>query len=104
MPDLSLAEEVTLRRRPAIICDIDDTICTGFDLPILVACDVLRALHHSVEVHYVTARPEECRAGTERFLQEQRLPGWRNLHLCPFWRSSREHKVEAIAWLARRYR
>src|SRR5262249_54216694 len=88
------------RRTRAIICDTDDTICTGFDLPILAACEVLRALDRAIEVHYVTARPDASRAGTERFLQEHGLPGWSNLHFCPSWRSSREHKAEVIARLA----
>jgi hypothetical protein len=96
-----------LRPRPrphAIICDIDDTICVMFDQPILAAIRVLAALDRSIEVHYVTARPEASREGTERFLMDQRLPGWRNLHLCPSWRSSRAHKAEVIARLAREHR
>jgi hypothetical protein len=96
-----------LRPRPkphAIICDIDDTICVGFDQPILAAVRVLAALDRAIEVHYVTARPEASRAGTERFLMEHRLPGWRNLHFCPSWQSSRAHKVEVIARLARQHR
>src|SRR4051794_35395409 len=88
-------------RPPAIICDIDDTICVGFDQPILAAVRVLAALDRAIEVHYVTARPEVSREGTERFLMEHRLPGWRNLHFCPSWQSSRTHKAEVIARLAR---
>jgi hypothetical protein len=96
-----------LRPRPrphAIVCDIDDTLCVQFDQPILAACRLLAALHRSVEVHYVTARPMASRAGTEKFLLDQRLPGWRNLHLCPDWQSSRAHKAEVIARLAREHR
>jgi hypothetical protein len=95
-----------LRARPrthAIICDLDDTLCVQFDQPILAACWLLAALDRSVEVHYVTARPPAARAGTEKFLLDQRLSGWRNLHLCPDWQSSRAHKAEVIARLARQY-
>lgn len=96
-----------LRPRPktrAVICDIDDTLCTQFDQPILTACKVLAALDRSIEVHYVTARPETSRRGTEQFLADQRLPGWRNLYFCPSWQSSRTHKAEVMARLARQYR
>ena len=95
-----------VRNRPrtrAIICDIDDTLCTQFDQPILTACRWLAQLDRSVEVHYVTARPEASRKGTEQFLADQRLPGWRNIHFCPDWQSSRTHKTEVIARLARQY-
>jgi phosphoglycolate phosphatase-like HAD superfamily hydrolase len=95
-----------LRPRPkarAVICDIDDTLCTQFDRPILAACKLLAALDRSIEVHYVTARPEASRRGTEQFLADQRLPGWRNLHFCPAWKSSRAHKAEVMARLARHY-
>jgi len=103
-PDF-LADWLREHPRPrAIICDIDDTICSGFDVPFPNAIDVLRAIDRSIEVHYVTARPEASRAGTERFLQEQGLPGWRNLHFCPSWQSSCVHKSETIARLARQYR
>jgi phosphoglycolate phosphatase-like HAD superfamily hydrolase len=96
-----------LRPRPkplALICDVDDTICIGFDCPLADAVAALAGLGGGVEVHYVTARPEASRAGTERFLADHRLPGWRNLHFCPSWRSSRQHKAEVIARLAREYR
>jgi phosphoglycolate phosphatase-like HAD superfamily hydrolase len=95
-----------LRPRPrtrAIICDVDDTICTAFACPIGAAIAVLAALDRSVEVHYVTARPEASRQGTEQFLADHRLPGWRNLHFCPNWQSSRTHKADVIARLARQY-
>lgn len=95
-----------LRERPktkAIVCDIDDTLCIEFDRPILAACRFLAQLDRAIEVHYVTARPEAARRGTEDFLAEQRLPGWRNLHFCPSWQSSRQHKMEVIARLARQY-
>jgi hypothetical protein len=91
-------------RTPALICDIDDTICCQFDQPLAAACRALAGLDRAVEVHYVTARPEASRAGTERFLVDQRLPGWRNLYFCPNWQSSRLHKADVIARLARQYR
>ena len=95
-----------LREHPrtrAIICDIDDTICSAFDVPFGIAVQTLGSIDRSIEVHYVTARPESARAGTERFLQEHRLPSWRSLHFCPSWQSSRLHKSETIARLARHY-
>ncbi len=95
-----------LRPRPkrrAIICDIDDTLCVQFDRPILVAVRLLAGLDRTVEVHYVTARPEASRPGTETFLAEHRLPGWRNLHFCPDWQSSRRHKAEVMARLAKEF-
>jgi phosphoglycolate phosphatase-like HAD superfamily hydrolase len=104
-----MSEETLLdwaRSRPkprAIICDIDDTLCTGFDCPLLAAVKTLATLDRSIAVHYVTARPEGSRAGTEQFLTDHRLPGWRNLHFCPSWKSTREHKWEAMARLAREY-
>ena len=56
---------VSSRERPrAIICDIDNTILTEIDKPIDVACEFLAALHPSIEVHYVTGRPDELRAET----------------------------------------
>ena len=104
MSEESLLDWVRSRPKPkAIICDIDDTLCTQFDCPILVACKALAALDRSVAVHYVTARPEASRAGTEQFLADNGLPGWRNLHFCPTWKSSRQHKAEVMTRLAREY-
>ena len=104
MSDNPFLDGARERPRPrAVICDIDDTICVQFDQPILVACQTLAALDRAIQVHYVTARPEASREGTEKFLLEQRLPGWRNLHFCPSWRSSREHKMEVMARLAREF-
>jgi phosphoglycolate phosphatase-like HAD superfamily hydrolase len=96
-----------LRPRPkrcAIICDLDDTLCVQFDCPLPAGVACLAALDRAVEVHYVTARPEASRAGTEQFLVDHRLPGWRNVHYCPSWQSSRRHKAEVMARLAREYR
>lgn len=92
-------------KRLALIVDLDDTVCTGFACPLRAALDVLARLHRQrVEVHYVTARPESSRRGTEDFLAEYRLPGHRNVHYCPNWKSSRRHKAEVHATLAREYR
>jgi phosphoglycolate phosphatase-like HAD superfamily hydrolase len=100
----SLAEWLGVRPRPrAVICDLDDTLCVQFDQPILAGCRLLAQLDRAIEVHYVTARPEASRRGTEEFLARHRLPGWRNLHFCPAWQSSRRHKAEVIARLAREY-
>jgi hypothetical protein len=90
-------------RERAVICDIDDTLCTEFDCPILIACQMLVRIDRTIAVHYVTARPEEARPGTERFLETHRLPGWRNLHFCPRWQASRTHKTEVMTRLAREY-
>lgn len=87
----------------AIVCDLDDTLCTAFDRPVLAACKLLARVDRSIAVHYVMARPEQARAGTERFLCDQRLPGWRNFHFCPSWCSTREHKTEVMRRLAREY-
>jgi len=91
-------------RLPALIVDIDETIATEFDRPIMIACGILQAVHRQrLEVHYVTARPVSTRPATERFLSEHRLPGWKNLHFCPTWMSSTQHKREVHARLAKEY-
>jgi hypothetical protein len=100
----SLTDWLRPPKTRAIIADIDDTICTCFDWPIAAALQVLRAIDPAIVVHYVTARPEASRKGTERFLVDHRLPGWRNLHFCPEWQSPRLHKAEVIARLAKQYR
>jgi hypothetical protein len=87
----------------AIICDIDETLCTEFDRPIVAACQVMVRLHRAIEVHYVTARPDGARKGTEEFLCDHRLSGWRNLHFCPNWQSTREHKTAVMCRLAKEY-
>ncbi len=92
-------------KRLALIVDLDDTVCTGFACPLRAALDVLSRLHRQkVEVHYATARTEVSRRGTDDFLAEYRLPGHRNVHYCPNWKSSRRHKAEVHATLAREYR
>ncbi|MCE9566933.1 MAG: HAD family hydrolase [Planctomycetes bacterium] len=89
----------------ALIVDLDDTVCTAFACPISIALDVLRKLDRQrVAVHYVTARPEMSRAGTERFFEEHRLPGFRNLHLCPGYYGSLKHKKDKHVTIAREHR
>lgn len=90
-------------RQKAVVVDIDETICTQFDCPVSVACDTLRAIDRSVAVHYVTARPEASRRGTDQFLSDHRLPGWKNVHYCPNWKSSLRHKTEILQALAKEY-
>jgi len=90
-------------RTRALICDIDETICTQFDQPIAAAIAVLRQLHRSVEVHYVTARPEASRLHTMNFLGDHSLPGGDNLYFCPLSKSTRAHKIEVMTRLARQY-
>jgi hypothetical protein len=91
-------------RRLALIVDLDDTVCTGFACPLRVALDVLLRVHRQrVEVHYVTARTEVSREGTDAFIAEYKLPGYRNVHYCPKWQGTRRHKVELHAKLAREY-
>ena len=85
-----------------LICDIDETLCTEFDQPVLAGVDLLRRLAKSqLEIHYVTARPEETRAATQHFLETHRLPYSRNLHLCPRHKGSMRHKREATEKIKR---
>ncbi|MBY0458334.1 MAG: hypothetical protein K2V38_13415 [Gemmataceae bacterium] len=91
-------------KRLALVVDLDDTVCTGFAVPLRAALDVLTRLHRQkVEVHYVTARTEVSRKGTDDFLAEFRLPGHRNVYYCPGWQTSKRHKAEVHAKLAREY-
>ncbi|AMV24153.1 hypothetical protein VT84_07135 [Gemmata sp. SH-PL17] len=91
-------------KRLALIVDLDETVCTGFACPLRAALDVLSRLHRQkVEVHYVTARTEVSRKGTDDFLAEHRLPGHRNVYYCPNWQGSKRHKAEIHARLAREY-
>jgi hypothetical protein len=91
--------------RLALIVDLDDTVCTGFACPLRAALDVLSRIHRQkVEVHYVTARTEVSREGTDAFIMEYRLPGYRNVHYCPKWQTTRRHKAEVHATLAREFR
>ncbi len=89
----------------ALIVDLDATVCTGFGCPLRAALDVLTKLdRQKIAVHYVTARTEVSRAGTDAFIAEHRLPGYRNVHYCPKWQTSTRHKTEMHAKLAREYR
>lgn len=91
-------------KRLALIVDLDDTVCTGFACPLRAALDVLaRLCRRTVEVHYVTARTDVSRKGTDDFLAEHRLPGYRNVHYCPNWQGTKRHKLEIHARLAREY-
>lgn len=91
-------------KRLALIVDLDETICTGFDWPVRAALDVLTRIHRQkVEVHYVTARTEVSREGTDKFIMEYKLPGYRNVHYCPKWQTTQRHKTEIHAKLAREY-
>lgn len=91
-------------KRLALIVDLDDTVCTGFACPLRAALDVLLRVHRQkIEVHYVTARTELSRKGTDEFIAEHRLPGYRNVHYCPKWHSTKRHKAELHARLAREY-
>jgi ribonucleotide monophosphatase NagD (HAD superfamily) len=88
----------------ALIVDLDETICTDFSVPILAAVEVLNRINRQkVIVHYVTARTNVSRDGTDRFIMEHKLPGWRNVHFCPEWLGSIRHKTEAHARLAREH-
>jgi predicted secreted acid phosphatase len=92
-------------KRLALIVDLDDTVCTGFACPLRAALDVLLRVHRQrVEVHYVTARTEVSREGTDAFIAEYKLPGYRNVHYCPKWQGTKRHKAERHAKLAREYR
>jgi ribonucleotide monophosphatase NagD (HAD superfamily) len=89
----------------ALIVDLDETVCTDFSMPIRSAVEVLTRLdRQKITVHYVTARTDVSRAGTDRFIVEHRLPGWRNVHFCPNWQGPRRHKTEAHERLAREHR
>src|SRR3954454_17364168 len=91
-------------KRLALIVDLDETVCTAFACAIAKAVEVLARLdRQKVEVHYVTARTEVSREGTDRFIMEHKLPGYRNVHYCPKWQGTRRHKAEMHARLAREY-
>jgi phosphoglycolate phosphatase-like HAD superfamily hydrolase len=92
-------------KRLALIVDLDDTVCTGFACPLRAAVEVLLRVHRQrVEVHYVTARTDVSRDGTDAFIAEHKLPGYRNVHYCPKWHGTKRHKAELHAKLAREYR
>jgi phosphoglycolate phosphatase-like HAD superfamily hydrolase len=88
-----------------VICDIDETICTEFDRPVQPGVALLQRLSKKqVEIHYLTARPEETRDATVAFLMQNRLPFARNLYLCPRWKGSQRHKKEVTDKIRREAR
>jgi ribonucleotide monophosphatase NagD (HAD superfamily) len=88
-----------------LIVDLDETVCTSFSIPIRDAVEVLLRLdRRKVTVHYVTARTEISREGTDRFIVDHKLPGWRNVHFCPNWQGPLRHKTDAHTKLAREHR
>jgi predicted secreted acid phosphatase len=92
-------------KRPAIIVDLDETLCLHFDVPVRAGVELLQQVdREKLTVVYVTARTEVSRRGTERFLEEHRLPGWRNLLLSPSVMGSTEHKRRTHEQFAREYR
>lgn len=91
-------------KRPVLICDLDESLCSEFSVPVRAGCELLRRLAGKIEVHYLTARSEVSRAGTLKFLKENRLPDADNLHLCPSWKSPRQHKIEVMKRLVEKGR
>jgi phosphatidate phosphatase APP1 len=88
-----------------VICDIDETLCTEFDRPVMQGVNLLQRLSkRQVEIHYLTSRPEETRAATEDFLMRNRLPYGRNLYLCPRWKGSVRHKKDVTEKLKKECR
>ena len=88
----------------AIIVDIDETICTQFDVPIKAALEVLQRIdERKVHVHYVTARPQVCGTATASFITVNRLPGVLNVRLCPSLLDSLEHKRREHELLKREF-
>jgi hypothetical protein len=88
----------------AVIVDLDETLCTGFDCPVPAGVDLLTRVDRArLVVHYVTARTTVSREGTEKFIEDHRLPGWRNLHYCPKWQGSPEHKKQVHLRLAKEF-
>lgn len=91
-------------KRFAVIVDLDETLCEQFDVPIRAGVELLRRLDRArVEVHYVTARTDASRRGTERFFAEHRLPFDRNVHYSPSVIRSLDHKFALHSRLAREY-
>jgi hypothetical protein len=80
-------------KKLAIIVDLDETLCTQFDVPVEAGIGVLQRIDpFKLQVHYVTVRTAICRDATETFLRAHRLPGCDNVHYCPIPVSSLEHK------------
>ncbi len=92
------------QKQLAIIVDLDETLCTQFDVPVESGVAVLRRIDQSkLHVHYVTARTAICRAGTERFVRAYHLPGIQNVHYCPESIKSLEHKRRLHEALSRKF-
>ena len=89
----------------AIIVDLDETLCTCFDVPVMAGVRVLRQIDEGkLQVHYVTARTTVCRLATEKFMEENRLPGAHNVHYCPAKTRSCDHKHNLHRSLGREFR
>ncbi len=89
----------------AIIVDLDETLCSLFDVPIRSGVELLRRVDRlKLQIHYVTARTEKSRRGTERFIEAHDLPGGDTVHYSPTIVSSRQHKLECHLRLARECR
>ena len=64
--------------------------------------DAAEREHLKVEPYIAVGRAGELsRKGTDDFLAEHKLPGYRNVHYCPKWQTTRRHKAELHAKLAR---
>ncbi len=87
----------------ALVCDLDGTLFTDFSTPIVEGVQALLSVHHSIVVHYVTARLEYGRAATLAALDACQLRYRANLHLCPEHLSSLAHKTRVMMRLARNF-
>ena len=93
-----------MTKRLAIVVDIDETICTQFDVPVNVGIELLKQIDDErLTVFYVTARTEICRVGTETFFATYDLPGQSNILFCPDSLDSFEHKRKQHEYLARNF-
>lgn len=93
-----------LEKQPAIIVDLDETLCTQFDVPVQSGVEVLRRIDQfKLHVHYVTARTAICREATERFVRAHHLPGIQNVHYCPESIDSLKHKRRLHESLSREF-
>ena len=75
-------------RPNAVVVDIDGTICTrcdrdpfdltrvGGDLPIIDTLRVVQGMEHQYAIVYLTARGEESREETSRWLDKHDLSSW----------------------------
>ena len=96
--------DATAGKPLAIIVDLDETLCTQFDVPVAAGLAVLRRIdQHKIRVHYVTARTEQCRPATDVFVDVNGLPGRHNIHYCPISLTSLEHKRSQHQWLSQEF-